>query len=216
MLAGGSACPRIDGSHGCVIAVLYYFDRVLDLVAAWEDVNKCIYDPVQARFLHKTNTTLPSMPSSAPEGVLPQLSSLHQEIKELRDQIKKGAKKSSKQKAVQYQDRLITVEVIDEFLDESRVADWMYELARMTKKSVEAAILDDPTAPLWDLWTLLTTTHRAHAQKYQRYRGSPSKSPGKRPSRKSKRSSTSCKSSRRPSSSGFVWEFVFILWWVLV
>ena len=57
-------------------------DRVLDLVVAWEDVNKCVYNPLQPRFLQRTDATLPS---SAPQGALPELSSLHQEIKEMRD-----------------------------------------------------------------------------------------------------------------------------------
>ena len=136
--------------------------RVFDLVVAWEDVNKRIYDSLQARFLQKADTTLPS---SAPQGALLELSSLHQKIKDFRDEIKRGTKKSSKQKAVQYKDRPITVEVIEEFLDEFGVAEWMHELAGMIKKSVEADILD-PTVPVSDLWRLLTTTHRTYAKKY--------------------------------------------------
>ena len=87
------------------------------------------------------------------------------------------------------------MEVIEEFLDESRVAEWMHELASMIKKFVEADLLDDPAVPLSDLWRLLTTTHRAYAKKYQRYRGSPSKSSG-RSSKSSKRSSKYRRSSR--------------------
>ena len=43
------------------------------------------------------------------------------------------------------------MEVIEEFLDQSGVAEWMHELAGMIKKSVRANILDDPTVPPSDV-----------------------------------------------------------------
>ena len=102
-----------------------------------------------------------------------------------------------------YKDRPITPEVIEEFLEEPGVAEWMHELAGLIKRAVESDIVDDPGVNVVDLWRLLTTTHRAYSKKYGRYRNSPSKGSSKRSSGKSRRSSSKRgKSSRRRAWSG--------------
>ena len=43
-----------------------------------------------------------------------------------------------------YKDWPITPEVIEEFLEEPGVAEWMHELAGLIKRAVASDILDDP------------------------------------------------------------------------
>ena len=136
-------------------------------------------------------------------GASQDISSLHQEIRDLKAQIKKGSQSNGKSKSVPYKDRPITPEVIEEFLEEPGVAEWMHELADLIKRAVESDILDDRGVSVADLWKLLTTTHRAYSKKYGKYRNSPSKGSSKRSSGRSGRSSSKRgKSSRRRARSG--------------
>ena len=101
-----------------------------------------------------------------------------------------------KNQYVLYEHRPITPEVIEEFQEEPRVAEWMHERAELIKRAVDTDIRDDPTASVSDLWRLLTITHRAYSKKYGRYKKTPSKGSSKRFSRKSHGSSRKGRSSR--------------------
>ena len=50
-------------------------------------------------------------------------------------------------------------EVIEEFLEEPEVAEWMHELAELIKHAVETDILDNPRAKLTK--TLAPTDHHS-------------------------------------------------------
>ena len=196
----GKHIPTLTEGMATILNNAIPADRVLDLVVAWEDVSQHVYDPTQAKFVPVAQT---QKSSDAPQGASPDISSLHQEIRDLRAQLQKGSQSKGKSKSVPYKDRPITPEVIEEFLEEPGVAEWMHELAGLIKRAGESDILDDRGVNVVDLWRLLTTTHQAYSKKYGRYRNSPSKGSSKRSSGRSRRSSSKRgKSSRRRARSG--------------
>ena len=194
----GKHIPTLTEGMATMLNNAIQADRVLDLIVAWEDVSQHMYDPSQAKFVPVAQT---QKSSDAPQGASQDTSSLHQEIRDLRAQIKKGSQSKGKTKAVPCKDRPITPEVIEEFLKEPGVAEWMHELADLIKRALESD-MDDPGVSVADLSKLLTTTHRAYSKKYGRYRNSPSKGSSKRSSGRSRRSSSKRgKSSRRRARS---------------
>ena len=126
-------------------------ERVLDLFVAREDVSGAVYDPSQSKFVPKPHTTPAS--SALQQGALHELSALHQEIQELKAQVK-GSKRNVKETSVPYKDRPLPDDVIDEFKEESGVTEWMHELAIMIKKSLASNIIHDPTIPAANLWKM--------------------------------------------------------------
>ena len=170
-------------------------DRVLDLVVAWEDVTRSAYDPALATFVPHVE---PQQSGSAPQqGALHDLSALQQEVRDLKDKLKKESRGKSKEKPLHYKDRPITPDVIAEFKEESGVAEWMHELADLINKEVAEDILDSPAVPVAHLWKLLVTTHHAYAKKYGRYKKSPSRSSKRRSHKSRSRSSKKRHASRR-------------------
>ena len=165
-------------------------ERVPDLVMAWEDVGKKFYDLSQAKCV---SLPKPTKTSSAPgQRALTDLSSLQQEIQNLKSQLKSSSKARGKHIEMQYKDRPITEEVIEEFLEELGVAKWMHGLADLIKKAVDSDILDGPTLPVADLYHSLW------------YGKSPPRASSKRSSRgprKSKRTQSSRRRAGTPSTS---------------
>ena len=200
----GKHIPTLTEGMATILNDAIPADRVLNLVVAWEDVSQHVYDPTLGSTLGQicpcgTDPKIQRCPIGGFAGYFfPSSGDPRSQSPDLQGVHSKG-----KSKSVPYKDRPITPEVIEEFLEELGVAEWMHELAGLIKRAVESDILDDPGVNVADLWRLLTTTHRAYSQKYGRYRNSPSKGSSKRSSGRSRRSSSKRgKSSRRRAWSG--------------
>ena len=89
----------------------------------------------------------PHKSSSAPQGALPDISSLQQETKDLKSQVNSSTKSKGRDKFI-FKDRLINAEVINEFLEESGVAEWMHGLADLIKRAVDTGTWMTRLSPL--------------------------------------------------------------------
>ena len=110
---------------------------------------KAFYEPSWAKFVSAHE---PAHTGGAPQGASQDLSSLQQGVRDLKARLKKDSKSGGKQKQVPYKDRPITPEVIEEFLEEAGIAEWMHALVGLIKRAVESDILDDPGVAVADLW----------------------------------------------------------------
>ena len=174
-------------------------ERMLDLVVAWEDVASVRYDCAAMKFKPLGTQMGGGAPTGAPHAV----EFLHQEIADLRRKLdaQSAAQSKSKSAKTDYLKGVLTAGLIEEFLQEPAIPEWMTDLCQLLTKALDEELLEDPSVPANDLWKLLITKYD---ERYHKGRGSRRRRSTSRHKTRRHRSSSSShkgKKSRRPRRS---------------
>ena len=204
----GKKVPEMLAGMATLLQVGLEPERMLDLVVAWEDVASVKYDCSAMKSM-KFRPAGTQMGGGAPTGAPHAVDFLQQEIAHLRRKLdaQSAAKSKSKPSKMDYLKGVLTAEVIEEFLQEPGIPEWMGDLCALLTKALEEELLEDPSVPAHDLWKLLITRYNGYGKKYRKGIGSRyGRSPSRPKSRRHRSSSSSHKGrkshrSRRSSSS---------------
>ena len=122
----GENVPEMLAGMATLLQVGLEPERMLDLVVAWEDVASVRYDCVAMKFKPVGNQMGGGAPAGAPHAV----EFLHQEIADLRRKLDAQSTAQSKSKSAKtdYLKGALTAELIEEFLQEPAIPEWMTDL----------------------------------------------------------------------------------------
>ena len=146
------------------------------------------------------------MGGGAPAGAPHAVEFLHEEIADLRRKLDAQTTAQSKSKSAKtdYLKGALTAGLIEEFLQEPAIPEWMTDRCQLLTKAVDEEILEDPSVPVNDLWRLLITKYQEYEKRYHKGRGHRRRRSTSRHKARRNRSSSSShkgKKSRKPRRS---------------
>ena len=140
----GKNVPEMLAGMATLLQVGLEPERMLDLVVAWEDVASVRYDCAAMKFKPVGTQMGGGAPTGAPHAV----EFLHQEIADLRRKLDAQSAAQSKAKSAKTDclKGVLTAELIEEFLQEPAIPEWMTDLCQLLTKALDEELLEDTSS----------------------------------------------------------------------
>ena len=145
-------------------------DHMLDLIVAWEDINRCKYDTAQGKFI--------KLPMKS-DDVSSNYHTKKKSVADLEEQVRLSEKRATRsKKGLVYPDNPFTADTVRKFKGrKSGLAQWIMAALEMVAKSLEETVADEEVSmPSTAVWDLVDKSYAKYQRKYMKGHDEGSKS----------------------------------------